>query len=44
MMPPYSGPWCLEPDGSVVAVEPVYDPNAAMTTVIGYRRLDGSPI
>jgi hypothetical protein len=44
LLPPYSGPWCVEPDGSLTAVEPVYDPNAAMATVTGYRRPDGSMV
>jgi len=43
LLPPYSGPFCLEPDGTIAAVEPVYrDPNAAIPTVVGYRRRDGS--
>jgi len=43
LLPPYSGPLCLEPDGTIAAVEPVYrDPNAAMPTVVGHRRPDGS--
>ncbi len=43
LLPLYSGPFCLEPDGTIAAVEPVYrDPNAAIPTVVGYRRRDGS--
>jgi len=43
LLPPYSGPFCLEPDGTITAVEPVYrDPNAAIPTVVGHRRPDGS--
>lgn len=34
---------CLEPDGSVTPIEPVYaDPDAFPRTVVGYRRPDGS--
>ncbi len=43
LLPPYSGPFCLESDGTITAVEPVYrDPNAPLRTVIGHRRPDGS--
>jgi len=42
-LPPDSGPVCLEPDGTITPVEPVYrDPDAAMPTVVGHRRPDGS--
>ncbi len=45
LLPPYSGPFCLEPDGTVTAVEPVYhDPNAPRHTVVGYRRPDGTVV
>jgi len=42
LLPPYSGPFCLEPDGAITAVTGVLDPNAAMPTVVGYHRPDGS--
>ncbi len=33
LLPPYSGPFCLEPDGTIAAVEPVYrDLDAALRT------------
>ncbi len=42
-LPPDSGPFCLEPDGTITPVEPVYrDPDAALRTTVGYRRPDGS--
>ncbi len=42
-LPPDSGPFCLEPDGTITAVEPVYrDPDAPLRTVIGHRRPDGT--
>ncbi len=40
LLPPYSGPFCLEPDGTITPVTDVLDPNAAMPTVIGHRRPD----
>ena len=45
LLPPYSGPFCLEPDGTITAVEPVYrDPNAPLRTVIDHRRPDGTMV
>jgi len=45
LLPPYSGPFCLEPDGTITPVEPVYrDPDAALRTTVGYRRPDGSMV
>ena len=42
-LPPNTGPFCLEPDGTITPVEPVYrDPNAPRRTVIGHRRPDGT--
>ena len=41
-LPPDSGPFCLEPDGAITPVTDVLDPIAAMPTVIGHRRPDGS--
>jgi len=44
-LPPYSGPFCLEADGTITAVEPVYrDPDAAVRTTVGYRRPDGTMV
>ncbi len=40
-LPPDSGPFCLEPGGTITPVEPVYrDPDAPSRTVIGHRRPD----
>ncbi len=40
-LPPNTGPFCLEPDGTITPVEPVYrDPDAPLRTVIGHRRPD----
>ncbi len=45
LLPPYSGPFCLEPDGTITAVEPVYrDPGAALRTTVNYRRPDGTVV
>ncbi len=45
LLPPYSGPFCLEADGTVTAVVPIYqDPTAAVRTAVGYRRPDGSVV
>ncbi len=44
-LPPDSGPFCLEPDGTITPVEPVYrDPDAPMRTVIDHRRPDGTVV
>jgi len=43
-LPPDSGPFCLEPDGTITPVTDVLDPNAAMPTVIGRRRPDGTMV
>jgi len=44
-LPPDSGPVCLEPDGTITPVEPVYrDPDAPLRTVIGHRRPDGKMV
>jgi len=44
-LPPNTGPFCLEPDGTITAVEPVYcDPDAPLRTVIGQRRPDGTMV
>ncbi len=42
LLPPYSGPLCLESDGTITPVTDVLDPNATMPTVVGHRRPDGS--
>ncbi len=45
LLPPYSGPLCLEPDGTITPVEPVYrDPDAPLRTVIDHRRPDGTVV
>lgn len=45
LLPPFSGPFVLEPDGTLSPCEPVYaDPSAPVRTVTGYRRPDGSPV
>lgn len=42
-LPPSSGPFVVEADGTVAAVEPVYaDVTAPVLTCVGYRRVDGS--
>jgi len=44
-LPPDSGPVCLEPDGTITPVEPVYrDPDAPLRTVIDHRRPDGTVV
>ncbi len=46
MLPPMSGPFVVEPDGSVALVEPVCvdTPGSEFPTVLGYRRPDGSMV
>jgi len=45
LLPPYSGPFCLEPDGTITPVEPVYrDPDVPLRTVIDHRRPDGTVV
>lgn len=42
---PYEGDYCLEADGSVTPVQPVYvDPDAPIPTVRHYRRPDGAMV
>jgi len=44
-LPPDSGPFCLEPDGTITPVEPVYrDPDVPLPTVIDHRRPDGTVV